>query len=376
MTASSELKNGGEIQNTIANTAGMLLGDITIKTLLESLAEGVVIINEHGRIVLINNRLSEFTGYSNQEVMGEKLDIFIPDKFRKKHGEHIHKYFSEPRIRPMGMGLDLTAKRKDNSVFPIEISLSHLETEAGRLAIGFITDISSRKKAEEELKKRNSELDAYAHTVAHDLSAPLMGIVGFSEILISDDPPVSKADSVNFLKQIAQSGRKMSSIIRELLIFASMKKEDVALDNVNMLHLVNNVCQRLSFQVKEKNAVITVDSNLLNCKGYGPWIEEVWYNYLSNAVKYGGNPPVIEVRSSRFENNFIKYSVIDNGKGIPREKREMIFKEGERDNNTEIEGYGFGLSIVKRIIEKIDGKVMVESNDGKGSVFSFYLPAE
>lgn len=369
----SEFSNELEIQKRIAYTAGLLQGDITIKTLIGSLAEGVVFINGSGRIILINDRLAELTGYDKHEVMGQTLNLFIPDELHQKHDAYIRAYFAEPRIRPMGIGMELIAKRKDNSTFPVEISVSFLDTDSGRIGIGFLTDITARKNAENELKRRNLELDSYAHTVAHDLNSSVAGIVGLSEWLIEPGNKLSKKEIDLYLKDIAQGGRKMTSIIRELLLFASMKKEDVDMSQINMKEIIESACQRLKYQIDEKAAQIEISEDLLNCNGYSLWIEEVWLNLISNAVKYGGTSPEIKIYCSRDEKGFIKYSVRDNGEGITDELKAVIFNDRDKNKDRLTKGFGLGLSIVKRIVEKLDGYVSVESEPGKGSIFSFYL---
>jgi PAS domain S-box-containing protein len=364
-----------EIQKRIAFYSGLLQGDITIKTLLESLAEGVVIVNEDGRIVLINHRMAQLTGYDKNEVVGHDLNIFISQNKYLTHSHYVKNFFNDPRIRPMGIGLELSAQRKDGSTFPVEISLSFLITETEKLGIGFITDITARKQAEEELKKRNVELDAYAHTVAHDLNSSLQGIIGYSEFLVDSDQKISADQYNSFLKEISKSGRKMSTIIRELLVFASMKKEDIELEEIITKEILANVLQRLRYQIEEKSAQIIINDNILNCKGYAPWIEEVFYNYVSNAIKYGGSPPLIEIYSEKLSSGEIKYNVKDNGEGISNERKSIIFEErGARTGLTK--GFGLGLSIVRRIIEKLDGNVSVESECGKGTIFSFSLRNE
>jgi len=360
-----------EIEKKIAYTAGLLQGDVTIKTLIESLAEGVVIINEYGRIVLINKRMTELTGYSKDEIMGKNLNIIIPEIFHHKHDAHINDYFSNPRIRPMGTELDLKAKKKDMTTFPVEISLSFLNTESGMLGLAFLTDISSRKKAEEDLKRRNKELDSYAHTVAHDLNSSLTGIVGFSEILIDPDKKLSKKTRDSYLKEIALSGRKMSSIIREILIFASMKKEDLVFSKVNIKEIIDSAVKRLKFQIKESSAHIKIE-NIIDCNCYSPWMEEIWFNLISNAIKYGGNPPVIQINCES-DADYIKYSVKDNGMGVDDDLKDIMFDENVKGKDHFSKGFGLGLSIVKRITEKLDGYITVDSEPGKGSVFSFYL---
>ncbi|MDE5421485.1 PAS domain-containing sensor histidine kinase [Ancylomarina sp. DW003] len=373
MENQTDLINELKIQKEIAYTSGLLQGDVTIKTLLESLAEGVIFINESGRIILINDRLAELTGHDKHEVIGQHMNIFIPDDLHSKHDSHVKGYFKAPRIRPMGEGLELTAKRKDGSTFLVELSISFLNTESGKLGIGFLTDITTRKEAEYELKKRNQELDAYAHTVAHDLNSSLAGIVGFSELLINPSFELSKEEHDSYLNEIAEGGRKMSSIIGELLLFASMKKEDVDIGEINMRNIIDSACHRLKYQIEEKNVDIEISENISNCLGYSLWIEEVWLNYISNAIKYGGTPPKIKIYSTKTEDGYIKYSVEDKGEGISDDLKDIIFNERDKSKDKLTKGLGLGLSIVKRILEKLDGHVSLESEIGQGSIFSFYL---
>ena len=368
-------KNEINIQKRIAYTAGLLQGDVTIKTLIESLAEGVVIINEGGRIILINDRLAQLTGFDKREVMGESLTVFLPEDLGDKHAQHIMSFFSQPRIRPMGIGFEIVAKRKDNSIFPVEISLSYLDTESDKLGIAFITDISARKKAEDELMLKNKELDTYAHTVAHDLNASLSGMVGFSEILLDSKGDISDETKQEYLKHIAHSGRKMSSIIKEILLFATMKKEDVEITKVDMRRIIDSALQRLNFQIEEKSAQIEINDSIQDCYGYSAWIEEVWLNYISNAINYGEPSPVIIIGSEISKKDYIRYYVKDHGEGVSSELKAVIFDENNPIKDKLIQGMGLGLSIVKRIIEKLDGFVNVESEQGKGSIFSFYMKA-
>jgi PAS domain S-box-containing protein len=373
MNEVEKLKKELEIQKNIAYTAGVLQGDVTIKTLLESLAEGVVITRQDGCIVLINDRMAKMTGYTKEEVMGEKLSLFIPQNLHEKHASHINKFFSEPRIRPMGIGHELIAVRKDKSTFPVEISLSYLDIESGRLGIAFITDITERKLLQDDLKKKNAELESYATTVAHDLTSSASGVLQFADLLINSGSSFTEQEKETFLKNISQSGKKMVSIIRELLIFSTIKKEDIKLSKIDMKEIVQSVLDRLSVQIEKQSVQIIYSAELMDCIGYAPWIEEVMFNFVSNAIKYGGKPPKIEIKSQLTDDGFVKYSVTDNGLGIDPEFQKIIFEEKNKNKDKLIRGYGLGLSIVKKIIEKLDGYVEVESEKGKGSTFSFYM---
>jgi PAS domain S-box-containing protein len=373
MDAVDKLNPEPDLQNQKGLKAEQLYGDIMLNTLLESLAEGVIMINERGKIVMINKRFAQLTGYEKQEVIGQSLSIFLPKGMDQKHEHDISEYFAHPRIRPLGVDLNLIAKRKDNSVFPVEISLSHLKTETENLGVAFITDISARKKAEQELLTRNQELDAYARNVAHDLNTPLASLINFSDLLLDTDFEISAEERRSYLEIIAADSRKMASIIKELLIFATIKKEDIRLSTIHMMKPIDNVICRLRFQIEQKSVQFKIDEKMDACSGYEPWIEEVWYNYISNAIRYGGTPPVIEIGSEIHDSDFIRYFVKDNGPGLSTEFKSIAFQTNNTEKDKVAHGYGLGLSIVKSIVEKLGGYVGVESFEGKGSIFSFYL---
>ena len=375
MENQTELLSEFKFQDEIAHTSGSLLNNITITTLLESLAEGVIFIDEWGRIIFINDRMAKLTGYDKHEVIGQHMNLFIPYKLHQIHHFHVKSFFKAPKIRPMGKELELIAKRKDNSTFPVEISISFLDIKSGKLGIAFLTDITTRKKAEYELKKRNQELDAFAHTVAHDLNSSLAGTTGCSEILTDPNYKLSKEEQDTYLKEIARSSRKMTHIISELLLFASMKKEDVDVVEINMKELIDSACDRLKYQIIEREVQLEISETISNCLGYSLWVEEIWLNFISNAIKYGGTNPKIKIYSSKTDNGYIKYSIEDNGEGVADELKGIIFNEHDKNKDKLTKGTGLGLSIVNRIIEKLDGHLSLETKIGQGSIFSFYLKA-
>jgi len=365
--------NQSDNNNKIAYTANLLLSNLTVNTLLESITEGVIIINERGQILLINSKFEKMSGYTSDEVIGNHLNIFLNPGKHGAHILHLKQFFSNPRIRPMGDGLELSMYKKDKSILPVEISLSYIDTETARLGIAFITDNTERKKAITALTQRNIELDAFAHTIAHDLKSSINGISGFSKILLDKKDQLDSATQKKYLEIISQSSDKMDVVISELLLFASIDKIDHDFSYFNMKAVVESACSRLNYQINQSGAVINIDRNLIDCESYAPWVEEVWLNYLSNAIKYGGELPQITVTSERENNGFIKYSVIDKGPGIIPEIKNRLFEKAELHSFKSSKGSGLGLSIVERIMDKLDGKVSVESEINKGSKFSFYL---
>ncbi|HOU13846.1 MAG TPA: response regulator [Anaerolineae bacterium] len=244
-------------------------------------------------------------------------------------------------------------------------------------------EITERKLAEEalrqqtiELEARNVELDAFAHTVAHDLKTPLTAVVGFSDLLQKRyvQMPLDKLGDT--LAIIAQNGRRMSNIINELLLLASVRKMDeVPMAQLDMSGIVTAVTERLGDLLKTSMAQLVVPETWPVAYGYGPWIEEVWLNYISNAIKYGGNPPRVELGATSLPQGMVRFWVRDNGRGLSDEEQTHLFTAFTRLQQTSVEGHGLGLSIVQRIVTKLKGEVGVSSTPGQGSEFFFTLPS-
>ena len=370
-----ELEEQLSLQHRIAYATALFQGDITIRTLFEALAEGIIVVERGGRIIIINQRAEEMFGYSHDEVVGQPLNILLPEQFLAKHAQYVADYFQVPLIRPMEQRQDLTGKRKDGAEFPVKIGLSYLNTDAGPLALAFVSDITLRQQAERALLKRNAELDAFAYTLAHDLNVSLSILVGFSEQLAEDADGLSPAVTHAHLVTMAHTARRMSNIINELLLFASMRKEEVTLEAINTGRIVTEALKRLRHTVAEQRAEIVLPDSFPTALGHAAAIEEVWFNYLSNALKYGGQPPRLQIGGLQQADGYIKFWVKDNGRGLTSEQQARIFAPPANRDRPFIKGHGLGLSIVKPIVEKLGGQVGIESEVGLGSTFSFTLRA-
>jgi signal transduction histidine kinase len=225
-----------------------------------------------------------------------------------------------------------------------------------------------------EQKKTYEELDAFTRTVAHDLKSPLSGVIGFSDLLSTNTYDKEKSDL--FANQIRISAKKMEKIIDALLLLAKIRHvEKIHKTVLNTEQIVDTAIGRLSNLITENNVKIVKPDSWFDALGYSDWIEQVWVNYISNAIKYGGRPPVIILSSKRI-GNMVQMSVTDNGEGISEEDQTLLFTEFTRlyKHENEIGGHGLGLSIVRRIINKHGGEVGVESKPGS-STFFFTLPA-
>ncbi len=227
-----------------------------------------------------------------------------------------------------------------------------------------------------ERERLIEELDAFAHTVAHDLKNPLGVSINYARFLSKYCTEMGVEELQKYSQRIVRSGQKMNDIIEALLLLASVRKEEVDLKPLNMAHIVTEAQSRLAYMIRQYQAEIILPAGWPTALGYGPWVEEVWVNYLSNGIKYGGQPPRLELGATSQADGMLQFWVRDNGDGLMPGDQARVFVPFTRLDQDRADGHGLGLSIVQRIVEKLGGAVGVKSDGvpGQGSVFSFTLP--
>jgi signal transduction histidine kinase len=223
-----------------------------------------------------------------------------------------------------------------------------------------------------KLAEQNEELEAFAHTVAHDLKNPISAIL--MAAVAASDPALDEREKKSFLADIKGTAVKMNSITDNLMMLARVRKSEIHLEALDMQEILNSVFVRLRPMIQEHQAEIHSQQDWPAAVGYAPWIEEVWANYLSNAIQYGGEPPCIQIGATTQPDGMLRFWIRDNGSGIPLEEQSKLFKPFSQIQTLKSIGHGLGLSIVRRIIERLDGQVGVESQPGQGSTFYFTLP--
>jgi signal transduction histidine kinase len=293
--------------------------------------------------------------------------------------------------RPLHTLLD-GVRRMEEGQLDVEVAIQNRD-EIGLLTLAF-NKMASRLKelvagleqrvAERtsELEAQNAELDAFAHTVAHDLKGPVCVIIGFAEVLVRNPEILPPKEVDESLRIILKTSHKLDRIIEELMLLAGVRKQEVVVEPLDMDQIIQEAIARLRTLVQESHAQITsIDkASWPRALGYAPWIEEVWVNYISNAIKYGGRPPVVELGSEQQVEQspdrpaMIRFWVRDNGSGLSVEGQKRLFTPFTRLEQVRVKGHGLGLSIVQRIVEKMGGEVGVESQVGRGSKFFFTLP--
>ena len=253
-------------------------------------------------------------------------------------------------------------------------ALLEMLANAAAIAIDNARLVEALRRSNAELEARNQDLDAFAHTVAHDLKNPMGLIVGFAELLQRGPDDLPEDEQQRAVRTIGQSARKINNIIDELLLLAEVRQVDVRTAPLDMASIVTGAQRRLGDMIEKHQAEISLPPAWPRALGYAPWVEEVWANYMSNAIKYGGQPPRVELGADWQSDGTVRFWVRDNGQGIAPEDQARLFTPFTRLDQVRARGHGLGLSIVRRIVEKLGGQVGVESGIDQGSLFYFTLP--
>ena len=347
---------------------------------LNNLSDGIIVVDMENRIADVNEAFVKILNTRRSEVLGHQFKRFSK-LFLEKESDQTTEgdYLTETTIST-AYGL----KYFEVKYSPVTNSKHQL---IGRIFL--LHDISIRKRALDaavesnnllkkeiiEKEKLIADLDAYARSVAHDLKNPIGGVIGLTEFIKDDILNQNNEQAFELLDMLNEQGQKMLKIVDELLLLARIRKEDIQPVEIDMYSIIIDAINRQKQQIKDRGATFEIPEKWAVVKGHPQWIEEVWVNLISNAIKYGGDPPNIVIGTEKLANGWNRFWIQDNGNGLPAELLEKLFTDFERLGQQKIEGHGLGLSITKRIIEKLGGQVMVTSKNipGSGCVFSFTL---
>lgn len=347
---------------------------------LEFAPDGMIVIDDSGLIVFANRQTEHMFGYSRSELLGKTVELLVPDRFKGKHHIHREEYSMEPRLRPMGMGLELFGRKKDGSEFPVEISLSPVETEKGRVVAAAIRDVSERKKAEAEIKKLNDQLGEalrrserlaatglIATSIAHEINNPLAALTNIFFLLGAGEVPLSERDLIESGKREVE---RITNIVKQTL---SPHREAAAPVVIRATEIIDSVCDSFHRQIDKSRINVRREySGEGIVKVFPGELRQVFANLVSNAIDAMSSGGELRLSVKDMDSQ-VKIEVSDTGHGIPSEKLAEIFEpffttKGEK-------GLGIGLWVSRNIIQKMGGDINVSSQAGEGTQFTLTLPS-
>jgi PAS domain S-box-containing protein len=343
--------------------------------LLEAAPDGMVIVNRDGVIVLVNAQIEKLFGYERAELLGEPVEILVPDRFSGMHMAFRSGYVSEPRNRPMGLAGDLHARRKDGSEFPVEVTLSPLETDEGLLVSAAVRDISERRRMQEETDRVKDEFFA---TVSHELRTPLTSMIGYGELMT--DLEELSPQGQRFLSVIVRSAERELRLVDDLLTLVAIEESGLAIRSaeIDLERVVREAVEAAQPRAEEAQLSLSMETPGTAVPMYGDRdrLGQAMDNLLSNAIKF--TPAEGRVRVVlRTHGTSAEIDVIDTGVGIGEEDPDQLFERLFRTPSAvaqQTPGAGLGLTIALAIVEAHAGVIEVVSSGPGGTTFRMTFP--
>lgn len=363
--------------------------DAKFKTILEATPDCLVVINNEGKIVLVNDRTEQLFGYKPNELIEQYIECLIPQRFHGNHVGHRTNYFTKPRIRPMGAGQELYGQHKKGHEFPVAISLSPLETEEGMLALAAVRDISKQKELEQQLFNQNKELELqnrlkteFLANMSHDIRTPLTGVVGMSKLL---EEKVEDANQKQYAQWLGESGKQVLNMLNVILdtVSAESVNEATLREEPFELHqVVQEILQliRPSTITKGIELKTQIDENAPPCLISDHLkLRRILLNLMGNAIKFtkAGHITIeVKLLKRMKAHVLLHFAVADTGMGIPYELQDKVFDKffrGTPSRKGLYRGHGLGLHIASSYANLLGGEILLTSKPGEGTTFYFDL---
>ena len=350
--------------------------DRTVFTrLLDAAPDAMLVVDHEGRIVVANVQAEGLFAATRAMLCERGIEDLLPERFRQVHAHHRQRYFRQPRVRAMGSGQELLGQRLDGSEFPVEVSLSPLDTDAGHWVVAAIRDISARKEVEHALAARNEELEQFSYIASHDLQAPLRTLMSFAQLLKADCGDDLSEDASQYLAFIDRGAQQMQGLIQGLLLYSRAGRFDTDYAATELEPIWQQVRAQQKKAIEASQA--QVESAPLPSWPVAPdGLQMLLAALLDNALKYPaeGEPPRVELRAT-IEGDTLQLEMRDHGRGLPEDLREAAFEPFRRvHSDAGLPGAGLGLATARRIAERHGGRIWAEAAEGGGTRILCRLP--
>jgi PAS domain S-box-containing protein len=381
-----ETESGRFVSSAIRDVTARKRLESKFRGLLESAPDAMVIVNRDGRIFLVNSQTEKLFGYRRDELLGQPVELLVPDRFHGGHAKDRTKYFAEPRVRSMGEGRELFGRRKGGEEFPVEISLSPLETEDGTLVSSSIRDITERRRVQQALHDKNIELerasqakDRFLANMSHELRTPLNAILGFTGTLLMRLPGPLTADQERQLKTVQTSARHLLALINDLLDLAKIEsgKIELAFEPLSCRGVIEEVVASLRPLAEAKSLELIVDlpEAPVTVTTARRAVSQILINLAGNAIKFTETGHV-RLTLLTTDDGGVMIHIDDTGPGIRDIDQARLFQPfAQFAQSASREGTGLGLHVSQKLAELIGGRLSAQSEAGRGSRFTLVLPA-
>ncbi len=375
-----ETEHGLVISSAIRDLSDDVSSETYFQNLLESAPDAMIIVDPDGKITIANHQAEQMFGYSRSEMLGKEIEMLLPARFRGRHSAHRNDFLAEPRVRPMGAGMELAGQRKDGSEFPVEISLSPVPSGQTTLVSSVIRDVTERKRLEGDLiearqaaERANKANTAFLAAASHDLRQPVQALSLLNGALRRT---VSEPLALEMVESQQLSLDAMTNLLNSLLDISRLDAGAIEpeIEAFPVQRLIDRLSAEFARQAQHKGLAFHADDCATVVRSDPNLLAEIIQNLVSNAIRYTDKGEV--VFSCHPVENSLRIDVTDTGIGIEPDQLEEIFKEFHqvKTRGSTKEGFGLGLAIVRRLADLLEHKIDVVSDTGRGSRFSVSVP--
>jgi PAS domain S-box-containing protein len=370
----------GEQKRMEAALAERQRAEHRFRTVVESAPDAMVIVAPNGKIVLVNAQAESLFGFTRDEMIGQTLEMLVPERFRDTHTEQRAHYRAHPRVCPMSSRSDLRARRKDGTEITVQIGLSPIETEDGVFVSSTISDITPRKRAEAELLRSNRDLEEFALIASHDLQEPLRKVQMFGDRLRQECAGALEPTGRDYLDRMLNAAARGQTLIRGLLQYSRITRNAQTPAPVDLGAVVAEVVRDLEAAFADIDARVEI-GELPTISGDPLHMRQLFQNLIGNALKFRrqGHPPLVRISATRSQSGpdaVWEVAVADNGIGFDERYLDRIFRPFQRlHERSAYDGCGIGLAICRKIVERCSGTITARSTPGEGSTFLVTLPS-